>query len=278
MPDVKPDLFTVFGANGFIGAHVVGRLRQAGHRVREAGRGQFPPSRAQLGHVIYAIGLTADFRKKPYETVDAHVSVFRDVITRYRWSSILYLSSTRIYGLSKQTHEDSSIVAHPTEPDAFYDITKLAGEAVCLSERNPCARVARLSNVVGPGDSATNFLPSLVHDARRHRRILFQTAPGSQKDYIDVADVVRLLEQIALRGDQRVYNVATGRNTSNAVIARLLRRHFSADVAFVPKAPAIRRSPIETERVEREFEFRAIPFDQSFLSAFGRTKRREEVS
>jgi uncharacterized protein YbjT (DUF2867 family) len=69
--------FTVLGAGGFIGGRLVEHLRGLGHEV------DAPPRRPaeayvdglggrQLGHVVYCIGLTADFRTRPYETVEAH--------------------------------------------------------------------------------------------------------------------------------------------------------------------------------------------------------------
>jgi len=44
--------------------------------MRSGGR---TPFRIDPGHVIYCIGLTADFRQKPFETIEAHVSKLAEV-------------------------------------------------------------------------------------------------------------------------------------------------------------------------------------------------------
>ena len=56
--------WTVLGASGAIGRRLVGYLRQTGHVVYTPERGDPGVWTRPLGHVIYAIGLTADFRQR----------------------------------------------------------------------------------------------------------------------------------------------------------------------------------------------------------------------
>src|SRR6476659_903845 len=88
--------FTVLGAGGLIGSRLATSLARAGHEV-------FAPPRDHelngepLGHVIYAIGVTADFRTRPFDTVAAHVCQLQKVLSEGHFDSLLYLSSTRVY-------------------------------------------------------------------------------------------------------------------------------------------------------------------------------------
>ena len=72
--------FSVFGASGFIGSRLVAQLEAEGHAVARIGRKTWPARGSHLGHVIFTIGMTADFREKPFETVDAQVLRLRDAL------------------------------------------------------------------------------------------------------------------------------------------------------------------------------------------------------
>jgi nucleoside-diphosphate-sugar epimerase len=182
--------WTVLGASGIIGRRLTAHLRSVGHIVDTPGRNDDNLYRRPLGHVIYAIGLTADFRQRPYDTVNSHVSVLAELLQQGNFESLLYLSSTRVYARAAGGSEDSPLPVLSQDPSDLYNLSKLMGESLCLQDARAGIRVARLSNVVG-GDNAesANFLPSLVREARSGR-IVLQTAMDSVKDYIHIDDVV----------------------------------------------------------------------------------------
>ena len=204
--------FTVFGGGGFLGAHLVAHLKSRGHTVTVPGRDLDGIVNIDLGRVIYAIGLTGDFRSRPFDTVEAHVCLLSRLLQKCRFESWLYLSSTRVYSgldLHKLATENSDIVVAPGS-DSLYNLSKLMGESLCLARQNPDVRVARLSNVYGAGISTDTFLGSVLDDLRLHGRVTVNESPDSGKDYVASSDVVTLLEAISLHGQQRLYNVASG--------------------------------------------------------------------
>ena len=79
--------FTVLGSSGFVGAHLVRHLRSRGDEVLRPGRDAVV--NGDLGHVVYAIGLTADFRTQPYATIEAHVSRLARLLERARFESLM---------------------------------------------------------------------------------------------------------------------------------------------------------------------------------------------
>ncbi|MDP2035616.1 MAG: NAD-dependent epimerase/dehydratase family protein [Polaromonas sp.] len=249
--------FTVLGGHGFIGGHLVKHLKAQGHVVDDPGRELEGVMDGELGHVIYAIGLTADFRKRPFDTVDAHVSLLARLLQRCRFESWLYLSSTRVYaGLGKsQVTEDDAILV-PPGPDSLYNLSKLMGESLCLTLPNPAIRVARLSNVYGKGMSPDNFLGSVLSDLRRQGRVTVNEAPESGKDYVGIEDVCTLLQAISAGGKERLYNVASGRSLSHKLLLERIcaLTGFSADYAV--GAP-IRTFPlVDVSRARHEFDYR----------------------
>lgn len=240
--------FTVLGASGFVGK-----------RLSKALEGEvYAPSRqdenalfqGDLGHVFYCIGLTANFREHPFDTVEAHVCLLRRILERAQFESLTYLSSTRVYEGAATTDEDSTLQVSPAHPGHLYNLSKLMGESLCLASGRK-TRVARLSNVFGAG-MRQSFLSQVLAEAASSGAIRFLSAPASAKDYVSLSDVVRWLPRIALHGTHATYNLASGSNTSNAEIARLLQRK-GVSVGYTADAPEWSFPPIDIRRLTQEF-------------------------
>jgi hypothetical protein len=82
---------------------------------------------------------------------------------------------------------------------------------------------------------------------------VFHQAPNSAKDYVSVAAATRLLPAIAVRGQQRIYNLAAGSNTSHSTIADRLGEIAGWRTIFAPDAPTVCHLPIDTTRLDVEF-------------------------
>lgn len=242
--------FTVLGGTGFIGARLVAGLRADDHDVFVPER-DWIPSTEDLGHVIYAIGLTGDFRSQPYATVAAHVTKLSSLLQRARFRSWLYLSTSRVYGAGA-SDEDAEILVRPSA-DSVYDLSKLLGEALCLSHENPSVRAVRLSNVFGDGMGTTNFLGSVIDSVRQTGGVTIGEAATSSKDYVPVEDVVQVMAQIAASGSHRLYNVASGEAVTHASVAAILQSTMGADVTFAAGGPSRPLPPINIARVQAEF-------------------------
>ena len=247
--------FTVLGATGFIGRHLAEHLRRQGHEVLTPGREGADWPAGSLGHVIYCIGVTADFRGRPFATVDAHVGRLREILDGGDFRSLVYLSSTRVYKHGRRSDEDASLLLRPEDPDDLYNASKAMGEALCLNCGRPGTKVVRLSNVYGPDVGSENFLSSLLRDAVSKGRLVLRSAPESAKDYIGVEDVVAMLPRIAEQGTARLYNLASGRNTTHRELTDALARITGCGVAYEPGSPRIEFPPIAIDRVRREFSF-----------------------
>jgi nucleoside-diphosphate-sugar epimerase len=240
---------TVFGAAGYVGSALVANLKRTGREIVSITRENISTTPNDLGHAIYAIGLTSDFRKRPLETIDAHVVLLGDLIEKKAFDSFTYLSSTRLYKSEASTDEVVSISASPRNPDDIYTLSKLLGESLLLRLTPDRGRICRLSNVYGGSDRSSNFLTSVITDACAEGHVNIIQAAASEKDYIHIEDACRAIETVALRGTEPIYNVAAGQNTSHQQIADGLKSN-GISVNF-REGQLVRFKPINVERLRK---------------------------
>ncbi|MCI5179106.1 MAG: NAD(P)-dependent oxidoreductase [Candidatus Electrothrix sp. AW3_4] len=265
--------FTVFGATGFIGRNITAYLEKQGHTVWSPSRSGKETHGHNLGHVIYAIGLTGDFRSKPFDTVEAHVCKLRELLKSTIFDSWLYLSSTRIYEglpLNTKASEDTSLEIQPDLD--LYNISKLMGEALCLSLPNKKIRIARLSNVYGIGQSQHTFLALVLSELLNSGNVLIRESSDSCKDYMSLSDVIPLLETIAVTGQERIYNVASGKNLQHSELAEKLMNLTNCFVQFAQEASCRKFPCIDISRIHNEFGFVASEMDEQLSVLIANTK------
>lgn len=248
--------FTVLGASGFIGRAVIGWLRARGHAVTAVGRRDITDlltARVPLGHVLCCIGLTADFRDRPLATADAHVGLVAQFLAALEFESFLYLSSSRVYARADVGREDLPLEVQPSALGDLYNITKLAGEALCLSDPRPQVRVARLSNVYGPGMGPGNFIGQILAEGLRSGEVLLRQGLLSSKDYVALDDVLPALYAITTSGGARIYNVARGHNITHDAIVAVLTQRLGWRVTAGETAAAVRFPRLDVSRLATEF-------------------------
>ena len=245
--------FTVLGASGLVGSRLCRFLDQRGHEVFAPQRNDPSIYARDLGHTIYCIGVTADFRRKPFETIAAHVTVLADLLSRASFDLFLYLSSTRVYLGAKSTEESADCRVNVTVPDDFYNLTKLTGEALCFASGRKNVRVARLSNVFCAEPGSENFLSEIMREALTTKQLIVRSSLDSTKDYIAIPDMLELLVRIVVSGKHLLYNVASGINVSNRALVDRIAELTGCAVTAVPDAPVVAFSPISIARIKQEF-------------------------
>lgn len=255
-------MITVLGATGFIGSSIVKKLKEQNVPYFAPGRNELI-TKVDLGDIIYCIGLTADFRTKPFEAVDAHICKLNQVLSQCTFNSLTYLSSSRVYinSTNQVAFEEDKILVDPLNFEDLYTLTKLTGERLCLSS-GKTARVARLSNVVGKQDSA-NFLTAVIDSIENESSVVLHQQLSSSKDYIFIDDVVDLLLEISVSGTESIYNVASGFNTSIQQIMDALSEYFDFSYSVNEGAGEVVFPVISNKKVCNEFSLIPKPFSEN---------------
>ncbi len=252
---------TIVGAAGFVGARLWARLRADGWDVYAPAKGDPGLLTRDLGTVFYCAGLTADYDRRPFDTVEAHASLVSEIARVGRFERLVYLSSTRLYdGLPKaQVAEDEPLVFVPADPRRVYDLSKALGENLTLARTDGRGAVARLSNVFDWAPGAPGFLSEWLIAARDQRDIGLASSPHIRRDYIHLDDVVAALVAMAEGAPAGIVNVAAGALTSNAEIAEVFRAagwgvEFSGDADPPPppnvSAEKLRRMGVDPRPVD----------------------------
>ncbi|HJW53760.1 MAG TPA: NAD(P)-dependent oxidoreductase [Burkholderiaceae bacterium] len=255
---------TVLGGGGFIGSHLVRYLQQHGQPCHAPQKGDEAVFSRPLGHVIYAIGLTADFRSRPYDTVEAHVCFLRRLLQQADFESLTYLSSTRLYSGVSDTTESATLQVNPNDVGDLYNLSKLMGESLCLHGGRQNMKIVRLSNVVGIRPDPDIFIEQLLEEGQRTGKVLFRTSLESKKDFLHIDDAVTLMHRIACSPHNGIFNVASGEGVTNREIASALQAQMGYDVSVAADAPVWDFTEINISKVKHLFGFAPKRFSEYF--------------
>ena len=247
--------FTVFGSDGFVGKSLVSHLVASGYEVLTPGREDHFDTQTDLGHVVYCIGVTgSDFLTQQFNVVRAHVSLINHVLEHYKFTSLLYLSSARMYEGLESTVETSVFQASTENISDFYNLSKLFGESIVLNCGVANTRVVRVAYAVNLDSDSTNFVAIKAREAASGE-VAFQAHRDSEKDYILLDDVISLLPKIAINGKHRVYNIASGRNITTQDLGNMLEGATGCVVEYLDSEPLRKPNTIDISRIQNEFGF-----------------------
>lgn len=269
--------FTVLGGNGFIGSHVVARLKADGHQVFSPNKINSEVIKKKHGNIIYCIGLTSDFRKRAFDTMHAHVSILSDLLEHAEFDSFTYLSSTRVYQGSDSTSENATLQVKPDNPDDLYNISKLAGESLCLNSGRPNVKIARLSNIVGYRKDSDLFIDQLLHEITVNKMLTLNSSLSSEKDYIYIDDAVNAIIFLANLKILGCFNVASGNNISNQIIIDHLKTTFDFDLYISDNARIINFMPIDISKIKSFFLYEPLQFPEYFPKFINLYKNRKGI-
>ncbi|MEW4365153.1 NAD-dependent epimerase/dehydratase family protein [Aliikangiella maris] len=113
----------------------------------------------------------------------------------------------------------------------LFNLLKLSAEAF-IEQSLLDYQIVRPSNVFGCVLKSPLFLPSIVRDVTLKKQVTMFVNPEYAKDYNHIDDAVKLILQITCYGQQKVYNIASGKNISAQTIAAILQQETNCQIVW----------------------------------------------
>ncbi len=214
----------ITGASGFLGKHLVSKLRQN----QEANIEIVGVSRRKIDGLLQV----SDYKDTPRGDVLIHLaeensrsgaqnggddalknaSDLIESLTKKQFSKIIYASSAVVYG-------DSSTNKHSITDELIsadiYTKLKVAGEQAILTNSN--SFVLRISNLYGDGMSPNNVTNTIIQQAKIDNKIEVESLEPI-RDFLWIEDATQAITKIIFNDSKKykdqVFNIGSGDGTS----------------------------------------------------------------
>lgn len=283
----------VTGGSGFIGSHVVDRLRAHGHEpviydLRESAWHEGGSVETVIGSItdveamkaaldgcdavahLAAVADVNDVFADPAnaeETNSRGTAVVLEACRQAGVPRVLYASTIWVYSDTDQVEVDEDTLL--PAPSHFYTATKLAGELYCKSYQELYGvhyTILRFGIPYGTRAREAAVVPAFVNKAFAGEPLTL-TGDGSQsRRFVYVEDLAEgMALALAETATDRVYNLTSGEDVTIKQIAETIQQLVgNTEIVYMPARPGdLGSKVVSSERARRELGWAAAtPFQE----------------
>ncbi|MBS5800267.1 MAG: NAD-dependent epimerase/dehydratase family protein [Clostridiales bacterium] len=279
----------VTGGMGFIGRNLTGILTNQGHKVRILDlQGQednlpincefieadfnseidYTTILKEIDVVFHLISTTVPGIAEQNKVFDITSNVggtlkFLDAIIASQVSKLIFISSGgTVYG---EATSDTVSELHETNPICSYGIHKLTIEKYLYYYHVKYGldyQIIRLSNPYGKGQDGKKgqgIIPIFANHLKEKEPIQVFGDGNIVRDYIHINDVVNaLVKFVSYKGNERIFNLGTGRGTSILEIIETLQvcSGIEATIEFIPnRSIDVKRNVLDITKIRKEIDW-----------------------
>lgn len=228
------DTILVTGATGFVGRHLVARLKAMGKTVVTVSRSagfDLTRDRAPLegvGHVFHAAALigVGQSWQDPIAYLDVNAMGTARLLEECRAAGCGFtLIGAYTYGVPERLPIAETDRVRPNNP---YALSKYIAEQACRFYADYCgvpAAVLRIFNIYGPGQDERMLIPFIARQVLDRKLDTVEVMDlGPRRDYVHVADVVEAILAVSQGHAGQVFNVGSGQSWSVEEIVQMVMR------------------------------------------------------
>lgn len=138
--------------------------------------------------------------------------------------SVIFLSSTDIYGMPPKQLP----ITEETPPNIieFYGLAKFASEKILsfeLAERCPLT-ILRLPGIYGSQDRGSSIIGKFSRQTAEDKRFTLTNKGRALRDYVEIADLCKVIQHFLEKPHAGIINVATGRSIPVETVVSLIAK------------------------------------------------------
>ena len=244
-------MFTIFGHSGFLGSNLVKFLKK--NKVFLPPKKKFI-FKKNLGNIIYCIG-SDDWKKDTYNSFYANLGYIPLILNNNKFKSFTFISSCRIYNNSINTEENSPFKFNPTNSSEYYNLKKILAENYLFAS-NKKIKIIRISNIFGFSPKSPLVFPMFIKNALKKKKIIISINKNSSKDFIHIDDVTKMIVNITIKGKNKIYNLASGKNIKLITLADHIKKIIKCNIILTNQKTKITEPKININKIIKEFNFK----------------------
>lgn len=226
----------VIGANGFLGRNLSRKCLELGwdtdcvyHKEKK-----FIPKQCKTFHID-----DLEKIKDQYDTVfllsafipenkseillsdrllDVNIKLPLRVRDKFKKSKIVFSSSALVYGVHESVIFENSSFNHPDD----YALSKLSAEFIL--KFNADYQIIRFSSIYGENMTHKTFIPKLIEQAKKNKKLILYGKGSRLQNYIYVEDAVGYLISAVNQKESGIYLGVSSKSYSNTYVAKTIQK------------------------------------------------------